>query len=94
MNAGTGFLRTISAHVFLGQNIQVGDMVTWTEEEKKCTGRVLQINYLFSDIEGFKQRKNITYLQKVKTPPLQKIAPALPKKEKQVLKGSLHSLKF
>jgi len=94
LNAGTGFLRTISAHVFLGQNIQVGDMVTWTEEEKKCTGRVLQINYLFADIEGFKQRKNITYLQKVKTPPLQKIAPALPKKEKQVLKGSLHSLKF
>lgn len=98
LNAGTGFLRTISAHVFLGQNIQVGDTVTWHEgkgdNKKQFTGRVLHIDYLFASIQGVPGRKNITYLEKVKKPPLQEIAPPLPKKEKQVLKGGLHSLKF
>ena len=98
LNAGTGFLRTISAHVFLGQNIQVGDTVKWCEgtgnNETEYTGKVIKIQYLFAFIEGFIGRKNITYLEKVKKPPLKQIAPALPKKEKQVLKGGLHSLKF
>lgn len=98
LNAGTGFLRTISAHVFLGKNIQVGDTVTWSEgkgdNKKEFSGRVLQIDYLFASIKGFLPKKNITYLKKVKKPPLQEIAPPLPKKEKQVLKGGLYSLKF
>ncbi len=97
LNAGTGFLRTISAHVFLGQNIQVGDTVKWMEDETKITGRVIQLNYLFALIQkkdNSSVTKNITYLEKVKKPPLKQIAPPLPKKEKQVLKGGLHSLKF
>ncbi len=96
LNAGTGFLRTISAHVFLGQNIQVGDTVTWREREENFRGTVIQLNYLFASIQTDNDvvKKNITYLKKVKKPPLKEIAPALPKKEKQVLKGGLYSLKF
>ena len=97
LNAGSGALRTISAHVYLGDNIQVGDEVTWEEKDERKKGRVTRVDYLTATIELENNdlvRKNITYLEKVQKAPLKKIAPPLPKKKNEVLKGGLAPLKF
>lgn len=103
LNAGTGVLRTISAHVYLGQTIHVGDDVEWLEGKTEYEGRVTKIDYLFANIKlkngelckGKNTcRKNITYLTKVAKDPLKQIAPMLPKKKNSVLKGGVIPLKF
>jgi len=100
LNAGTGHLRTISAHVYLGQNIQLGDEVKWCGGENndiEMTGRVVMLLYLIATIETPNNeivKKNITYLEKIRKPPLQEIAPPLPKRGNKALKLGIASLKF
>ena len=101
LNAGSGVLRTISAHVFVGDTFQVGDEVQWdlnTDGTYKYKGVVEKVEYLFilvkEDGEEDSEWLNATMLRKIKKAPLKQIAPPLPKKEKDVLKEGFDKLKF
>ena len=102
LNAGSGVLRTISAHVFVGDTFQVGDEVQWKLDPEtgtyKYKGVVEKVEYLFilvkEDGKEDSEWLNATTLRKIKKTPLKQIAPPLPKKEKDVLKGEFNKLKF